>query len=33
VVEHEGHTEGVLELEVSPGVTCLATCFTPGLAP
>lgn len=32
LVEHERHTEGVLELEVGPGVTCWATCFTPGLA-
>ena len=32
LVEHEHHTAGVLELEVGPGVTCHATCFTPGLA-
>jgi hypothetical protein len=32
LVEHERHTAGVLELEVGPGVTCHATCFTPGLA-
>jgi hypothetical protein len=32
LVEHERHTEAVLELEVGPGVTCHATCFTPGLA-
>jgi hypothetical protein len=32
LVEHERHTEGVLELEVGPGVECYATCFTPGLA-
>jgi hypothetical protein len=32
LVEHERHTEGVLQLEVGPGVTCFATCFTPGLA-
>jgi hypothetical protein len=31
LVEHERHTEAVLELEVGPGVTCHATCFTPGL--
>jgi len=33
LVEHERHTSGVLELEASAGVTCHATCFTPGLAP
>jgi hypothetical protein len=32
LVEHAHHTAGVLELEVGPGVTCLATCFTPGVA-
>jgi hypothetical protein len=32
LIEHERHTEGVLELEVGEGVECLATCFTPGLA-
>jgi hypothetical protein len=32
LIEHERHTAGVLELEVGPGVTCHATCFTPGLA-
>ncbi|HSZ05865.1 MAG TPA: DipZ protein [Solirubrobacteraceae bacterium] len=32
LVEHDRHTAGVLELEVGPGVSCLATCFTPGLA-
>jgi thiol-disulfide isomerase/thioredoxin len=32
LVEHDVHTEGVLELEVGPGVTCHATAFTPGLA-
>jgi thiol-disulfide isomerase/thioredoxin len=32
LVEHERHTAGALELEVGPGVQCLATCFTPGLA-
>jgi hypothetical protein len=30
LIEHERHTEGVLELEIGDGVTCLATCFTPG---
>jgi hypothetical protein len=33
LVWHEHHTAGVLELEVGAGVECLATCFTPGLAP
>jgi thiol-disulfide isomerase/thioredoxin len=32
LVEHDRHTAAVLELELSPGVRCLATCFTPGLA-
>ncbi len=32
LVEHERHTAGVLELEIGPGVTCHATCFTPGVA-
>jgi hypothetical protein len=32
LVEHPVHTEGVLDLEVGDGVTCHATCFTPGLA-
>jgi hypothetical protein len=32
VIEHERHTEGVLELEASAGVEVHATCFTPGLA-
>jgi hypothetical protein len=31
LVEHPRHTRGLLELEVGPGVTCHATCFTPGL--
>jgi thiol-disulfide isomerase/thioredoxin len=30
LVEHPHHTAAVLELEIGPGVTCLATCFTPG---
>jgi AhpC/TSA family len=30
LVEHERHTAGVLELEIGEGVTCYATCFTPG---
>jgi hypothetical protein len=32
LIEHERHTAGVLALEIGPGVQCLATCFTPGLA-
>ena len=32
LVEHKRHTEGVLDLRVDPGVECLATCFTPGVA-
>jgi hypothetical protein len=32
LIEHERHTVGVLQLEVGPGVECLATCFTPGVA-
>jgi thiol-disulfide isomerase/thioredoxin len=32
LLEHDRHTAGVLELEIGPGVTCLATCFTPGIA-
>jgi len=31
LVEHPHHTEGVLELTVGGGVTCHATCFTPGI--
>jgi hypothetical protein len=31
LVEHERHTRGLLELEIGDGVTCHATCFTPGL--
>jgi hypothetical protein len=33
LVEHPRHTTGVLDLDVGPGVTCHAVCFTPGLAP
>ena len=32
LIEHESHTAGVIELEIGAGVTCHATCFTPGLA-
>jgi hypothetical protein len=31
LVEHERHTTGELELEIGPGLVCLATCFTPGV--
>jgi len=33
LVEHERHTEAVLELEAGEGVTVHATCFAAGLAP
>jgi hypothetical protein len=32
LVEHDRHTAGVLDLEIGPGVTCHAVCFTPGVA-
>jgi thiol-disulfide isomerase/thioredoxin len=32
LVEHPHHTAGVLELTIGAGVTCHATCFTPGVA-
>jgi hypothetical protein len=32
LIEHPHHTAGVLELAVGAGVTCHATCFTPGVA-
>ncbi len=32
LIEHERHTAGVLELQPGDGVSCLATCFTPGAA-
>jgi hypothetical protein len=32
LIEHGRHSAGVLELEVGAGVTCHATCFTPGVA-
>jgi hypothetical protein len=32
LVEHPQHTAGVLEIEIGAGVTCHATCFTPGVA-
>jgi thiol-disulfide isomerase/thioredoxin len=31
LVEHPHHTAGVLDLVVAAGVTCHATCFTPGI--
>jgi hypothetical protein len=31
LVAHHGHAEAVLELAVGAGVTCHATCFTPGV--
>jgi thiol-disulfide isomerase/thioredoxin len=33
LLEHGRHTTGALALEPSAGVTVLATCFTPGVAP
>jgi thiol-disulfide isomerase/thioredoxin len=33
LVEHPSHTKATLDLDVGAGVECLATCFTPGLAP
>ena len=32
LIEHEHHTESYLSLIPGPGVSALATCFTPGLA-
>jgi hypothetical protein len=31
LVEHPHHTAAMLELEIGGGVTCHATCFTPGV--
>jgi thiol-disulfide isomerase/thioredoxin len=31
LLEHERHTTSALDLELDPGVSCLATCFTPGI--
>jgi len=31
VVEHGRHTAGVLDLRCGPGLTCHATCFSPGV--
>ena len=33
LVEHPHHSAGVLELTLGDGVSCHATCFTPGIAP
>jgi hypothetical protein len=33
LIDHERHTVGELQMEVGAGVRCLATCFTPGIAP
>jgi thiol-disulfide isomerase/thioredoxin len=32
LINHGRHTAGELRLDVGPGVDCLATCFTPGVA-
>jgi hypothetical protein len=32
LVEHPRHTAGVLDLQICAGVTCHATCFTPGVS-
>jgi thiol-disulfide isomerase/thioredoxin len=32
LIEHERHGDGLLALELGDGVSCAATCFTPGLA-
>jgi thiol-disulfide isomerase/thioredoxin len=32
LLEHESNARARLDLDVGPGVECLATCFTPGLA-
>jgi hypothetical protein len=32
VIEHDRHTEGIIELQPGAGLQCLATCFTPGVA-
>ena len=32
LIEHDRHTEGELNLTVGAGLTCLAVCFTPGVA-
>ena len=32
LLKHEHHTRGTIEILPGAGVSCLATCFTPGLA-
>jgi thiol-disulfide isomerase/thioredoxin len=32
LLEHDRHTAGELRIVPGPGVSCLATCFTPGVA-
>jgi len=32
LLSHQRHVDGVLDLQVGEGLTCYATCFTPGLA-
>ena len=31
LLEHNHHLNAVLDLQVGAGVTCYATCFTPGV--
>jgi thiol-disulfide isomerase/thioredoxin len=31
LIEHERHTQGIVELQPGEGVACVATCFTPGV--
>ena len=33
LIAHDRHTEGMIELNVNHGLSVLAVCFTPGLAP
>jgi hypothetical protein len=32
LIEHDRHTEGVIDLQLDGDLRCLATCFTPGVA-
>lgn len=32
LISHERHTTGTLDLQIGADVSCLATCFTPGVA-
>ena len=32
LLSHPQHVDAVLDLRIGDGVTCHATCFTPGLA-